>query len=221
MNKTSNYLESSSVSSQSAIEKILKVLKTEGPKTAGSLAQVLGMTGEGARLHLLKLAEEGLVQATSEAKGVGRPTLNWSLTAAGNARFPNTHDNLSVQLLNTIKAELGEQVLEQIIDRRGEEVFSRYAEALKDCHSLEEKINRFATIRHQEGYIASWQKDEFGYLLVENHCPICAAATANPVICRSELRILKQVLGSEVEVKRVDHILEGARRCAYRITLVL
>ncbi|QMU28021.1 helix-turn-helix transcriptional regulator [Adhaeribacter radiodurans] len=220
MNKASNYLESSSISSQSATEKILKVLKTEGPKTAGILAQILGMTGEGARLHLLKLAEEGLVQATSESKGVGRPTLNWSLTAAGNARFPNTHSDLSVQLLNTIKAELGEQVLEQIIDRRGEEVLNRYAEELKDCLTLEEKINRFATIRYREGYIASCQKDELGYLLIENHCPICAAATATPAICRSEFQILKRVLGNEVDVKRVDHILEGARRCAYRITLI-
>ncbi len=220
MNKASNYLESSSISSQSATEKILKVLKTEGPKTAGSLAQILGMTGEGARLHLLKLAEEGLVQATSESKGVGRPTLNWSLTAAGNARFPNMHGDFSVQLLNTIRTELGEQALEQIIDRRGEEILFRYEAELKDCLTLEEKINRFAAIRCQEGYIASWQKDEFGYLLVENHCPICAAASATPAICRSELHILKQVLGKEVEVKRVDHILEGARRCAYRITLV-
>ncbi|MDQ3290486.1 MAG: transcriptional regulator [Bacteroidota bacterium] len=220
MNKASNYLESSSISSQTAIEKILKVLKTDGPKTAGSLAQILGMTGEGARLHLLKLAEEGLVQATSESRGVGRPTLNWSLTAAGNARFPNTHTDLSVQLLQTIKNELGEKVLEQIIDRRGEEILVRYLEELKDCSTLEEKIKRFAIIRHKEGYIADWQKDELGYLLIENHCPICAAATATPAICRSEFHILKRVLGNEVEVKRVDHILEGSRRCAYRITLV-
>ncbi len=220
MSKASNYLENSLTSSPSATERIIKVLKTQGAQTAGNLAKILGITGEGARLHLLKLAEEGLVQATSESKGVGRPTLNWSLTAVGNARFPNTHGDLSVQLLSTIKAELGEQVLEQIIEKRGEEILTRYLEELQYCRTLEDRIARFAAIRHQEGYIADWLKDDFGYLLIENHCPICAAATATPAICRSELKILKQVLGSEVHVQRVDHILEGARRCAYRITLI-
>lgn len=220
MSKASYSLENSLTSSQSATDRIIMVLKTQGAQTAGNLAKILGITGEGARLHLLKLAEEGLVQATSESKGVGRPTLNWSLTAVGNARFPNAHGDLSVQLLNTIKAELGEQVLEQIVDKRGEEILQRYAEELKNCYTLEEKIACFAAIRQREGYIADWGKDDLGFLLVENHCPICAAATATPAICRSELKILKQLLGDQVHVQRVEHILEGARRCAYRITVL-
>ncbi|QNF34466.1 transcriptional regulator [Adhaeribacter swui] len=220
MNKASYSLENSFISSQSATDRIVMVLKTQGAQTAGNLAKILGITGEGARLHLLKLAEEGLVQATSESRGVGRPTLNWSLTAVGNARFPNAHGELSTQLLNTIKNELGDAILEQIIDKRGEDILLRYAEELKSCHTLEEKIARFATIRQQEGYLADWAKDDLGFLLVENHCPICAAANASPAICQSELKILKQVLGPAVNVQRVEHILEGARRCAYRITVL-
>ncbi|RDC62338.1 helix-turn-helix transcriptional regulator [Adhaeribacter pallidiroseus] len=220
MSKASYSLENSLTSSQSATDRIIMVLKTQGAQTAGNLAKILGITGEGARLHLLKLAEEGLVQATSESKGVGRPTLNWSLTALGNTRFPNTHGNLSVQLLQTIKTELGEQVLEQIIDKRGSEILQQYTEELKNCQTIEEKIAAFAAIRYREGYLADWGKDDFGYLLVENHCPICAAATATPAICQSELTVLKNVLGNEVQVRRVDHILEGARRCAYRITVL-
>jgi len=29
--------------------------------------------------------------------------------------------------------------------------------------------------------------------------------------------VFGEVLGSDVEIERVDHILAGARRCAYRI----
>ncbi|MGH2578525.1 MAG: MarR family transcriptional regulator, partial [Actinomycetota bacterium] len=36
--------------------------------------------------------------------------------------------------------------------------------------------------------------------------------------CRSELEVFRDVLGPGVEVERVEHILAGARRCAYRIT---
>ena len=55
------------------------------------------------------------------------------------------------------------------------------------------------------------------FLFVENHCPICAAATACQGLCRSELAIFRAVLGTEITVERTDHILAGARRCAYRI----
>jgi predicted ArsR family transcriptional regulator len=38
-----------------------------------------------------------------------------------------------------------------------------------------------------------------------------------PGLCRSELAIFRAVLGADVTVERTDHILAGARRCAYRI----
>ncbi|ARO29186.1 transcriptional regulator domain-containing protein [Rhizobium sp. NXC14] len=43
-----------------------------------------------------------------------------------------------------------------------------------------------------------------------------AAATACAGFCRSELETFRAVLGADVE--RSEHILTGARRCAYRIT---
>ena len=58
-----------------------------------------------------------------------------------------------------------------------------------------------------------------GFLFVENHCPVCAAATACQELCRSELMVFRAVLGTDVTVERIDHLLAGARRCAYRIAL--
>jgi predicted ArsR family transcriptional regulator len=52
---------------------------------------------------------------------------------------------------------------------------------------------------------------------VENHCPICAAARACQGFCRSELALFEMLL-APARVVRVEHLLEGARRCAYRIT---
>jgi predicted ArsR family transcriptional regulator len=54
-------------------------------------------------------------------------------------------------------------------------------------------------------------------LLVENHCPICAAARACQQFCRSELEVFRRVLGEDCSVEREEHQLAGARRCAYRI----
>lgn len=55
------------------------------------------------------------------------------------------------------------------------------------------------------------------FLLVENHCPICAAATACTGLCAKELEVFQSVLGNDVVVTRTEHIVAGARRCAYRV----
>jgi predicted ArsR family transcriptional regulator len=67
--------------------------------------------------------------------------------------------------------------------------------------------------------MAQWSrtKGENGALtLVENHCPICAAAQTCQGLCRDELALFQALL-PDAEVERVEHLLEGARRCAYRV----
>jgi len=53
--------------------------------------------------------------------------------------------------------------------------------------------------------------------LVENHCPICAAAKVCTGFCSTEQDLFRAVLGEKVIVERVEHIVAGDRRCAYRI----
>ena len=59
--------------------------------------------------------------------------------------------------------------------------------------------------------------DGHGFLLIENHCPICRAAVACTGLCRQELEVFRAALGRGIVIKRTDHILAGARRCAYSI----
>lgn len=64
--------------------------------------------------------------------------------------------------------------------------------------------------------MAQYIKDEDGFILIENHCPICAAAQANREICQAELKTLQSVF-SDTIIRRIEYIIEGGRRCAYRI----
>lgn len=61
------------------------------------------------------------------------------------------------------------------------------------------------------------RRSDGSYLLIENHCPICAAAQACQGFCANELALLRETVGNGARVERVDHLIEGARRCAYRI----
>jgi predicted ArsR family transcriptional regulator len=60
-------------------------------------------------------------------------------------------------------------------------------------------------------------EDGDDWLLIENHCPICSAATACQRLCANELDVFQQALGPDTEVTRESHLLAGARRCVYRI----
>ena len=199
-------------------EQAIWILKTKGEKTLKELAQELGITTEGARFQLLKLSKDGYVASESRAKGRGRPQQYWSLTKKGHSKFPDTHSELTLRLIHKIKENLGEDVLEQIIISTGQDNLNTYLKTIGKKDSLEEKLEKLAELREKEGYMAYVEKKGQGdFLLIENHCPICAAATLCQGFCASELNVFKSLLGPNTRVERVDHILAGARRCAYLI----
>jgi predicted ArsR family transcriptional regulator len=71
-------------------------------------------------------------------------------------------------------------------------------------------LTALAKIRSREGYMASVaQNMQYSFPLVENHCPICAAAAACQGLRRSELAIFRAVLGDDVTVELTDQIFAG------------
>ncbi|OPZ98654.1 MAG: hypothetical protein BWY72_00725 [Bacteroidetes bacterium ADurb.Bin416] len=198
-------------------DKILIYLKMNGPKTAPALAKAFGMTGEGMRLHLIKLEEEGFILSTPLVKGVGRPSIEYSLTNKSLQRFPNNHASLTVQLLKNIKQVLGQEALDTLVKSKQEMDFARYAEEIEPIEGVEGKLNKFTEARTREGYMAELQQTENGWLFIENHCPICSAAASCDGFCRSEIENIQRLIGKTMTVERDDHAASGDRRCVYRI----
>lgn len=193
-------------------------LKMHGALSSAALGNKLGITGEAARQQLMRLAEDGLVAATTQARGVGRPSQSWALTEAAQARFPDTHAALTVQLLDIIRSSLGDDALDRIISVREAETRTAYQSVVGEATDLRGRVAALARLRSAEGYMAEWREAEDGsLLLVENHCPICAAATACQGFCRAELEVFRSVLGPDAEVCREEHIVAGGRRCSYVI----
>lgn len=209
-------LESNLSSAQSVGEKLLILLKKHGPMQASEAGEHLGTTGEAARQQFTKLARDGMVEAHSECRGVGRPVQRWHLTALGNKRFPDSHAELTVKILTTIRRELGEDAISRIITARENEARRDYFDKLRDAKTLEERIIRLVAIRTEEGYMAQWEKEPEGsWLIIENHCPICSAARMCQGFCRAELELFQTVLDANVE--RVEYLLTDSRRCVYRV----
>jgi predicted ArsR family transcriptional regulator len=126
-----------------------------------------------------------------------------------------------VQLIDGIRGSLGEGALNTILRFREEEMEGAYRAALAGAETLSARVQRLAEIRSREGYMAEWHEQADGaFLLIENHCPIHAAASACQGFCRSELSLFQRCLGGDnVRVERTEHILSGSRRCTYKIWL--
>ncbi|HEY3948751.1 hypothetical protein [Phenylobacterium sp.] len=203
---------------RSPTDQILLNLKMRGPQETLAVAQRLGVSRQAALQTLERLAADGLVEHATERRGVGRPRRLWSLGAKAEGRFPDTHAQLTLEMLEAVRAEFGEDGVERLIARREQAQAAAYAQALAPAQTFEARLARLTALRAAEGYMAKWSRQEDGsYLLVENHCPICAAAAACQGFCRAELALFRSALGDGVTVERTDHILAGARRCAYRI----
>lgn len=200
-----------------ARKKILELLKMEGPSQASDMAKTLGVSAMAVRQHLYALSDEGLVVAEERALGVGRPRKIWSLTGAADAFFPHGYADLTADLLTVMRRTFGEEGLNKLIRERLADQIKSYRARLDALPDLKKKVEALAAIRCEEGYMASATSQDGVHLLVENHCPICAAAKACTGLCASELELFQTVLGDGVDVTRTDHILAGARRCAYRI----
>jgi len=209
------------VSLASSQSKILERLKKRGPQSVRILASQLKMTTMGVRQHLADLQIKGLIKQTDEARQTrGRPVHLWKLTAKGHQQFPNSHEQVTVELIATLQAELGLTQLNKLVDTRSQRVQSRYEQALaKSGPALEDKVRTLTELLDQDGFMTEVRLLPDGWLLIENHCPVCAAAEKCRQFCQSELDMFRSLLANYAAVERTDYLFDGGRRCAYKIII--
>ena len=197
-------------------DRLLMLLKTRGAQTASQLGVQLDITTMAARQHLEALLRLGDVQFEDHGGKVGRPARHWSLTTRSSNRFPDTHAELTVRLIESVQKSLGASALDTVIRQYQTDTEKRYRKAMPGRLKTGERLQILARLRDEEGYMASVERSSDGaWLLVENHCPICAAAETCQGLCNGELQTFQNVLGKAVSVTRSEHVLAGARRCAY------
>jgi predicted ArsR family transcriptional regulator len=202
-------------------DRVLYLLKSKGPQTAGQLARRLGVTAMAVRQHLYGFGKEGLVTFTDRRRPVGRPVREWRLTERAAGRFPESHAELTIEMIAAIRATFGEEGLDRLLAGRTRLQLRQYRERIRASGdtSVEGRVRALTAIRREQGYMAECVVRADGSLVLrENHCPICVAAKFCQGLCREELGLFRAVLGAGVRVERTDHVLAGASRCAYLIT---
>ncbi len=200
-------------------DKILYQIKRLGPQTVKSLAEALGVTTMGIRQHISQLEEEGLIHATEpQAQKRGRPVKAWKLTSEGHGRFPDAHAQVTYEIITSVRDLLGEEALDQVIRQRMQGTLDEYRSEIDAQKSFPRKVEKLAELRTSEGYMAEVEViTDDQVRLIEQHCPICIAATSCQGFCTYELEMFQSLLPGAT-VTREDHLLAGARRCTYLIS---
>jgi predicted ArsR family transcriptional regulator len=118
-----------------------------------------------------------------------------------------------------VGATFGPRGLKRLLDARGRQQRAAYGGRIVRSAPLKTRLQQLARVRTEEGYMADVKADGRGrFLFIENHCPICAAATACQGLCATELDLFRSVLGPDVSVERTEHIVSGDRRCVYAVS---
>lgn len=214
--RANEQLQSAPVSTRYAI---VYLLKQVGASDAQTLAECLSISDMAVRQHLYALHKENLVIYTEEPRPQGRPAKLWQLTTQADHFFPDGYAQLTLSLINSMTEAFGDEGLERLLEVRTKQQQELYEAHIRAKDSVEQRVAVLAQLRTQEGYMATVEHQPDGSIfLVENHCPIGGAATACTGFCHRELELFQRFLGEQVKIERTEHIITGARRCAYKIS---
>jgi DeoR family suf operon transcriptional repressor len=198
---------------------VLYAVRRRGEATVEEIADQLAMTASGARQHLNALMADGLVEATEfepDEPRRGRRTIVYSATEAANVHFPKAYGELTNELLGYVR-DADPDLIAAIFARRREHRIAGATARLGHLPTLGRKVAELARILDEDGYFARAEEVVPGvFHLVEHNCAIWAVAQRYGHACESEIDFIRSVL-PDAEVRRVEHMVAGARRCAYEI----
>jgi predicted ArsR family transcriptional regulator len=198
---------------------VLYAVRRRGEATAEQVAEQLDISISGARQHLAALTDDGLVESSelpSPEGRRGRRTLTYAATPAADAYFPKAYGELTNELLGYL-ADTDRDLLDQLFARRRQTRIDNANARLASRRTPQAKVAELTRILDEDGYLASWENVGPGvFRIVEHNCAIWAVAERYGQACASELEFIRTVLDG-AEVERVQHMIAGARRCAYEI----
>lgn len=204
---------SSSADNQPTRAQLLQLLKREGELSVKQLSSLLGITPMGVRQHLEALQREGKVEFRWNRHGSGRPSQLFRLTPTGDELFHRSYAEFASQLLELAGQQ---EQLPSLLHQLREAQRRRYAAHIDPALPLAERAEALARLRAREGYSAQVNVEPDGSVIfAEGNCSIRRIAEGHPELCRSEERLLSELLQAQVE--RESCIANGQPQCRYRL----
>lgn len=205
--------------------RVARLLLTDGPATASSLARRLGLTSAAIRRTLDELTADGLVSGDerppfgpSRPRQRGRPARVFFLTAAGHDAFDATYDDLASQLLAFIDEAMGTGAVAEFARRRAHGLEDGYRTRVAEGRDVVDRANTLAELLTADGFAASVEHSAGDSLQIcQRHCPISRIAEEFPVLCEAEAAAFARML--DVHVVRLATLARGDGVCTVSVPL--
>ena len=195
---------------------VLRQLKQAGVATAATLADVLDCSLNAVRHHLKELEADGLVVHDRAHHGVGAPAHVYRLSPKGHGLFPERYAGTLAHLLDHLIKVHGHEAPAAMLQAHygvlGERICAETAELAR-----ENRGEHIAKALDEEGFMATWEPESGGGILVEHNCPHRLVAERFPEVCAAEEAFLAQAFGGTIE--RQSHIAAGCGSCSYHVTI--
>jgi predicted ArsR family transcriptional regulator len=190
-------------------------LLQRGVGTVAELAARTRLTDNAVRSHLLALEREGLVHRKGSLPGKRRPHDFFQLTSRAEKILLQASDASLNALLDALKQRLSGKQLRELLEGGGASLAARFATngAKK---SLRNRVQTAARLLNALGGAARVERDENGFCIRSQGCPLKAVVAEHPETCLLVENFLARVIRAQVS----EHCQRGdvQPRCRFAIT---
>ncbi len=197
---------------QSTRDVILYAIKSSNQATVEDLAEAADVSPVTVRHHLNALQADGLIEASSVRRKVGRPYYVYSISEQGQELFPKRYVRLTSRLLDELKDKLPEAAVS--------EIFRGVVNRIVDEHRgefehlpFEERLNYLVRLLADEGFLSSWEKTSDGYRFVEYSCPYISIGNQHTEVCNFDRELILNVL--QTPIQQHTCMLDGENCCEF------
>lgn len=190
---------------------ILRLLQRHGPLTIKQLQAELGVRSLNAvREQLSHLNAAGLITASTQRRGAGRPAHVYALSEHAQRLFPNGYDLLLKLLLEELAEREGRDELQEILSGVGARLADQFGEQKNE---LEQRLYALAQTSEVRGTPITIHDEDGVTTLHKYNCPYFDLAKSTNAVCVVEQRMIEQVLGRNVRL--TERIVDGHTGCCF------
>jgi predicted ArsR family transcriptional regulator len=194
---------------------IILLLKRSTGMSVNELTAILNMSYMGVKQHCVTLEKNGYLDTRRRPKPTGRPEKVYRLTRKTEPLFPQTGNELSLDMLTTAEKVFGETAPQKLLFSFFQTRGDRYLAKLKG-KSIIERAEEVAKFRMAEGCMSIVEyHPESGLEIIEFHNPFGEVARRYPMISELETEMIERVLNYPVE-RKVEEA-SGLLRIVFKI----
>lgn len=196
-------------------EKIIFLLKKNGPLSIEDLSSELHITSMGIRQHLLSLERKGYIDYVAKRQGIGRPAFLYRLTEKAQSLFPMAYDEFILGTFRDIEKNEGKQKIEELFKWHKNRFLKDFKESLPEKKPLRERLSAISSILDTKGYLTELEDTNNHYNLKIFNCPLYRLSSEYKDACHFDLLMFRELLGKEIS--REACIIDGDTSCTYTI----